>query len=63
MNSSNPSQTSEPSPIDIFFPMITFAICGALLFGGIGAAIGGTLGAAIGSIVGSRDAREPSTDS
>lgn len=57
MHSSNPSQTSGPSPMDILFPMLVFAIFGGLLFGIVGIAAGGTLGIAIGAIVGGRDTR------
>lgn len=62
MNSSNISQNSGPSPMDILFPMIVFGTFGALFFGVLGAAAGGTLGIAIGAIVGSRDTRDPSID-
>ena len=61
MTTSNLSGTS--SPIDILFPMVIFALLGALLFGMIGASAGGALGIAIGAIIGSREPRELPEDS
>ena len=62
MNGSASSGNSRPSSIDILFPMIFFALSGALFFGVFGAAVGGTLGAAIGAIVGKRDKELPESD-
>lgn len=63
MTSSKSGETSSPSPIDILFPMVTFAFFGALLFGVLGASVGGALGIAIGAIVGSQETIELSESS
>lgn len=63
MTTPNSSEKSEPNPIDILFPLIFFAILGALLFGVIGASVGGVFGAALGAAVGSRETLEVSEDS